>query len=132
LLLGLSGALLVGCASAPPAAPVAGPGGPEAEQGGVQQGGDPGGAAGAGSQGAEPGVGGAQATGAVLPGQGSLPASPACVEAEVGCGFARCDTRAGRCAFPCGSDGDCLGGARCLPSPGNRAIAACQLALPFQ
>ena len=49
--------------------------------------------------------------------------SPAC-SADEACGWARCH-RSGRCAFPCTADADCRDGARCLPAPGNTAVAVC-------
>lgn len=54
------------------------------------------------------------ATAPVATGVAPMPFSPACQQLEGTCGWARCNMTAGRCAFPCASDADCIQGARCL------------------
>ncbi|MCU0687163.1 MAG: hypothetical protein MUF34_33780 [Polyangiaceae bacterium] len=51
------------------------------------------------------------------------PLSPACQQLEGTCAWARCNMTAGRCAFPCGSDADCIQNARCVGA--GTALAVC-------
>lgn len=51
------------------------------------------------------------------------PLSPACQQLEGTCAWARCNMTAGRCAFPCGSDSDCIQNARCIGA--GTALAVC-------
>ena len=52
------------------------------------------------------------------------PLSPACQQLEGTCGWARCNVQAGRCAFPCGSDADCIQNARCIGAGTSLAVCA--------
>jgi hypothetical protein len=46
------------------------------------------------------------------------PYAPPCQQPEGTCGWARCNLSVGRCMWPCGSDADCVAGARCMGPPG--------------
>ena len=46
------------------------------------------------------------------------PYAPPCELPEGTCAWARCDVIAKRCKWPCGSDADCVAGARCFGPPG--------------
>jgi hypothetical protein len=46
------------------------------------------------------------------------PYAPLCSLPEGTCAWARCDMAVGRCKWPCGSDADCVTGARCAGPPG--------------
>jgi hypothetical protein len=55
------------------------------------------------------------------------PLAPACQQLEGTCGFARCNLQAGRCAFPCNSNNDCINGSSCLGA--GTPIAVCTPAM---
>lgn len=42
------------------------------------------------------------------------PYSPPCSVKEGTCGWALCNMELGKCRWPCGSDADCITGARCV------------------
>jgi hypothetical protein len=52
------------------------------------------------------------------------PLSPACQQPEGTCGWARCNMTAGRCAFPCNSDAECIQNARCIGAGTSFAVCA--------
>lgn len=52
------------------------------------------------------------------------PLSPACQQPEGTCGWARCNVAAGRCAFPCNSDAECVQNARCIGAGTSFAVCA--------
>ncbi|HEU4406447.1 MAG TPA: hypothetical protein VFS43_14375 [Polyangiaceae bacterium] len=52
------------------------------------------------------------------------PLSPACQQPEGTCGWARCNMTAGRCAFPCNSDAECIQNARCVGAGTSFAVCA--------
>ncbi len=51
------------------------------------------------------------------------PLAPPCQQPEGTCGFARCNMAAGRCAFPCGSNADCIAGSSCIGA--GTPVAVC-------
>ncbi len=62
-------------------------------------------------------------TGPAAGGVQPAPLSPACQQPEGTCGWARCNMTAGRCAFPCNSDAECIQNARCIGA--GTAFAVC-------
>lgn len=57
------------------------------------------------------------------------PYSPPCQQ-EGTCGWAHCNIAAGRCAYPCFSNNDCIPGAQCMGMPGTPLAACAQFAMP--
>jgi hypothetical protein len=57
------------------------------------------------------------------------PYSPPCQQ-EGTCGWAHCNVAAGRCAYPCFSNADCIPGAQCMGMPGTPLAACAQFAMP--
>jgi hypothetical protein len=57
------------------------------------------------------------------------PYSPPCQQ-EGTCGWAHCNIPAGRCAYPCYSNADCIPGAQCMGMPGTPLAACAQFSMP--
>lgn len=58
------------------------------------------------------------------------PMAPPCQQPEGTCGFARCNMAAGRCAFPCGSNADCIAGSSCVGAGTPMAMCGPALGMP--
>ena len=64
-------------------------------------------------------------------GQPPGPLSPPCQQLEGTCGFARCNMQAGRCAFPCNGNTDCINGSQCL-GVGTPVAVCAPMGMPGQ
>ena len=60
--------------------------------------------------GAAPAAPAATPAGTIAPG----PFAPACSILEGTCGYARCNMQVLKCAWPCGSNNDCVAGSTCI------------------
>ena len=60
------------------------------------------------------------------------PLAPPCQQPEGTCGFARCNMTVQRCAFPCGSNADCISGSTCLGAGTPVAVCTPAMGMPGQ